>query len=262
MSKHWTACKGVWALLLCGALAAAFGVGRAAEAPGSGEFVCLGRYPQRALGTEKPPGAKHTGWESAPDAYAGGENAYYAVEPLVWRVLEVREGTMLLLSEYILDVRPYQDPLPSVDWANCTLRGWLNGAAEDGGFLARAFSGAERERMRPAATGGAAGDPVFCLSPEQADLYFPVEGDRAAHNTDYSAARTKLHADYWWLRTPPGGEAGFAAYIDDRGMFFPGTHHVFFALGVRPATWVRLPEEGFAAGDGTFENPYSFAVSP
>ena len=84
---------------------------------------------------------------------------YFACEPLVWRVLEVRDGTALLLSHAAIECEPFQSDLRDVSWQNCTLRSWLNGyeaqanvsAADYSGagesFLDTAFSAEEREAI-------------------------------------------------------------------------------------------------------------------
>ena len=51
----------------------------------------------------------------------------YQGEKIEWRVLDVIGEKVLLLSEYGLDVKPYNDNLSSgITWESCTLRRWLN----------------------------------------------------------------------------------------------------------------------------------------
>ena len=52
---------------------------------------------------------------------------YFLYEPLLWRVLEVHDGTALLLSHSAIDCEPFQENLSEVSWDNCTLRSYLNG---------------------------------------------------------------------------------------------------------------------------------------
>ena len=96
--------------------------------------------------------------------FSSGENPiqsarYFACEPLLWRVLEVRDGTALLLSHAAIDCEPFQTDLRDVSWESCTLRSWLNGygaqsnasAADYSGrgesFLSMAFSADEQEAI-------------------------------------------------------------------------------------------------------------------
>ena len=66
---------------------------------------------------------------------------YFAIEPLVWRVLEVRDGTALLLSHAAIECRPFQEDLREVSWENCTLRSWLNGYGTQANASGRDYSG-------------------------------------------------------------------------------------------------------------------------
>ncbi len=86
----------------------------------------------------------------------GPSARYFAFEPLLWRVLEVRDGTALLLANAAVECAPFQADLRDVSWDSCTLRSWLNGygaeanasGIDDSGsgtsFLDRAFSGEEQ----------------------------------------------------------------------------------------------------------------------
>ena len=96
---------------------------------------------------------------SSPGADGSEDVRYFACEPLLWRVLEVRDGIALLLSQAAVDCEPFQKDLADVSWDSCTLRSWLNGygpqqnasAADYSGdgdsFLNMAFSAEEQEAI-------------------------------------------------------------------------------------------------------------------
>jgi len=63
-------------------------------------------------------------------------------EKIDWRVLAVENGKALLLSEKILDTKPYNDKIEDVTWETCTLRKWLNND-----FYSTAFSSSEQLRI-------------------------------------------------------------------------------------------------------------------
>ena len=63
-------------------------------------------------------------------------------ELIEWRVLDVDENKVLLLSEYGLDSRPYNKKRADVTWETCTLRKWLNN-----NFLSVAFSSEEQSAI-------------------------------------------------------------------------------------------------------------------
>lgn len=84
---------------------------------------------------------------------------YFLYEPLVWRVLEVQDGTALLMSDSALDCEPFQTDLQDVSWENCTLRSYLNGysadenaasidySREEDNFLDKAFTKEEQNAI-------------------------------------------------------------------------------------------------------------------
>ena len=84
---------------------------------------------------------------------------YFVFEPLIWRALEVRDGTVLLLSNSAVECEPFQRDLQDVSWENCTLRSWLNGydasanasaidySGNGESFLEIAFSDKEQEAI-------------------------------------------------------------------------------------------------------------------
>ncbi|MCL1987589.1 MAG: DUF6273 domain-containing protein, partial [Firmicutes bacterium] len=43
-----------------------------------------------------------------------------------WRVLDVQKNQALLLSDLILEERPYHREYTAITWENCTLRHYLN----------------------------------------------------------------------------------------------------------------------------------------
>jgi len=93
------------------------------------------------------------------DGSDGQQARYFVVEPLIWRVLEVRDGTALLLSHAAIECAPFQEDLREVSWENCTLRSWLNGygaqanvsgndySGHGESFLDSAFSDEERDAI-------------------------------------------------------------------------------------------------------------------
>ena len=87
------------------------------------------------------------------------DDKYYKVEPIEWQIIEENDDSLLLLSKYNIDVKPYSDGSGSypTSWGNCTLRKWLNSEAfssnsrgfkNDGdGFLNKAFNDEEKSKI-------------------------------------------------------------------------------------------------------------------
>ena len=177
-------------------------------------------------------------------------------EEIEWRVLEVREDSVLVISEYGLDVKPYNTGYADVNWETCSLRKWLN---ED--FFTEAFTVEEQERTRLTkvenkdnseyGTGvkyGITGrydteEKVFLLSIEEAEEYFTDNDSRIACATQYAldnGAFVYKGASGWWLRSPGYG-SGIASYVNRSGSVDTYGNYVFYEAAVtRPAMWIHM----------------------
>lgn len=180
----------------------------------------------------------------------------YQGEPISWLKLAEQDGKTLLISEYVLDAVPYGDgdvgyawstisPRPTADmeWADSSLRAWLNGefaqaafnADERGSLVETALEDTKNNVTPTGATGADASvhvaegttDTVFLLSVTEAKQYFTNNGARAAMPTAHAIAQgvyTGVAADdsqadgaaIWWLRTP-GYYGGYASVVTDDG---------------------------------------------
>lgn len=187
-----------------------------------------------------------------------------------WRVLDVRDGAALIITERIIDQRPYHDAYTDIIWADCALRRHLNGPFLD------SFEAADRARIVPVVNrnldnqwygtpGGAdTEDRVFLLSIEEAVCrYF---GDSSAklydegrkrrywfERKDENNIRRSAHlwrgdggTWWWWLRSP--GRLGVkAVYIHGDGNIGIQGNNIlkgnvadgWCTGGVRPALWIR-----------------------
>lgn len=195
-------------------------------------------------------------------SYEQDGNASNGAEPIEWYVLDEEGGKSLLVSKYVLDAQPFVEPVkgqprwpegsprPTVDteWADSSLRDWLNGD-----FLQEAFGSDERSAIAETANSDvkndavhgastaadsgihvAAGtqDSVFLLSRAEAWRYFDNSAARVAAPTDYALAQgvftgvaTDAHGQLdearsgnaiWWLRTQ-GYYAGYESVVTDDG---------------------------------------------
>ena len=188
--------------------------------PAPGEGLLFGNYPQ---GTVLYPDGKRVA----------------RLEPVIWRVLDVTDGKVLLLSERVLDARVY-DSGGSV-WKESELRAWLDSA-----FVNMAFSAGERTRLDTAD-----GDRVTLLTPADAVKYlgstkgttgdgYPSYPGRTARFTPYAEAAAGSDGRRWWLRPSRAADAD-AEYIDHRGVIYhsePGA--IRDRGGVRPVISLRL----------------------
>ena len=160
-------------------------------------------------------------------------------EPIEWIVIDKHvDGSLVLMSKYALDVKPYNEDRVSVTWETSTLRKWLNE-----NFYNAAFSAWEQAKIVPVTLenednpsfgtkgGNATEDSVWLLSiNEVTDIYskdkvysWLTDNDsRICYPTAYAVAQ-RAHNGYgacwWWLRSP-GDYSKNAALVFSDGLVF------------------------------------------
>ena len=189
-----------------------------------------------------------------------------------WKVLDIKEDKMLIITDQIIEQRDYHDRKEPVTWEQSEIRRYLNN-----GFLER-FRSSEKDKILTThnintdnpwygSLGGAdTFDRVFLLSLDECvRLYFGDSGrllDHPKQNQRYwfdrkdenNIKRTALFMDshwWWWTRTP-GKNNKVAVYIHGDGNIgiqgngiskttFNTLHHVTKSNegGVRPAIWIK-----------------------
>lgn len=171
-------------------------------------------------------------------SYEQDNNTDNGAEPIEWRILNVKDDKALLLSEYLLDGRKYNEKAwENVTWETCTLRTWLN---EE--FYNTAFSPDEQAKIAVTSF-DTYEDKLFLLDKEQAEVYFSDKIDRRGVATEYAIAQGVIKnengASHWWLSS--SSYAGYHADIISRGgsinQYGSRTHDDW--VGVRPAMWVN-----------------------
>lgn len=203
--------------------------------------------------------------DEAPGPTAAPEAAPVQVGDVVqlgwldWRVIELRDGKALVISEYVLDDRLYNEEWQS-RWDISEIRSYLNGE-----FFDEVFSAAEQAQVcetnvingnnpwNEAVSGGSdTRDKVFLLSLEETVKYFGDSG-KLANKPDYEEENGfddefsqdrvayNLYGDAqgWWLRSP-GNQSTTAAFINYKGFVNVNGNHVQNWGGVRPALWLKL----------------------
>ena len=187
-----------------------------------------------------------------------------------WRMLDIQNNMALIITEDIIDQRPYHDAYKDITWADCALRVYLNGEFDD------KFNAADKSRIIPVinnnldnqwygSKGGAdTRDSIFLLSIEEVCKYFgdsrsklqnPGKNqrywfERKDENNSKRIARLqgKEWSWWWWLRSP-GRVNVKAVYIfgTDGNIGIQGNNILKGNIsdgkctgGVRPALWLRL----------------------
>jgi hypothetical protein len=192
---------------------------------------------------------------------AGQDNVKFG--NFVWRVLDVQDGKALLLTNDIVELRPYHKSCTKMTWADCDIRTYLNDP-----FIKLNFS--EDEQVKIVETTidnpdnewfGTEGcedtqDKVFLLSIAEVVKYFGDSGQFENGNPEseyfiddeYNEDRIANFegAAEWWFTRSPGAEDGRAADISDVGPLIVYGDCLNAGHGMRPALWVSMDEEEVA----------------
>ena len=170
--------------------------------------------------------------------YEQDDNFSNGKESLEWRVLYKDDKKLLVISEYALDTRKYDDSkFGKVDWENCSLRRWTNEK-----FYNQAFGHIEKLIIQSTDMN----DKVFILSQEEAERYFSSDESRQCSRTIYASHKSKTGNDEsrWWLRDTEyrGNSATITsgAEIYSSGEILNPGDAVYNELDVRPALWLSI----------------------
>ena len=194
-----------------------------------------------------------------------------------WRVLDVREGSVLIITEEVVEKRVYHSKRVPITWAECDMRKYLNGEFYD------RFTGDEKSRIITVTNktpdnpwfgtkGGAdTEDNIFNLTFE--DVVCKYFGDssnllnnrgknqiywfqRKDPNNYKRAAMYKGELCKWHLRTPGRYQDRIACVGTGGSQHGPGSAHItgnpvwvdpsrgkahlWDFIGIRSALWLRL----------------------
>ena len=144
-------------------------------------------------------------------------------------MLDKKNGRILVISRYILDIKAYNQKEQRVFWEDSTLCRWLN---KD--FLTAAFTLKERDIIPTVKVNGSVpnNDRVFLLSADEARHYFSSDKKRATVPTAYAGTDC-----WWWLRS----ESSTRIYIVQSSGGIPSRGiHMSSGRGVRPAMWINI----------------------
>ena len=189
-----------------------------------------------------------------------------------WRVLALQGEQALLMTEAIIEQRPYNDEYVAVTWADCSLRQYLNGAFYE------SFDATEQARIQATinqnfdnqwygtAAGNETADKIFLLSIEEVTchyfgdssdkLYYPKPNkrywfERKDRNNPLRRAKFEDDRKWWWWLRSPGRLNLKAAYVHGDGNIGIQGNHVQKGNvggpfhngdsqgGVRPAMWIK-----------------------
>ncbi len=214
-------------------------------------YVTFGTYPQSEIKgsaiTKEIRNAKYNKRKFATvngKRYRRAGKYYYIFNDIKWRVLERKDGKVLLISDRILDAITfsYKNEVIS-NWKDSYMRAWLNDY-----FYNMAFTQEEKDAIITSTLetdGEQTQDNVFLLSTEDVtdrSLYFTQDSERVAKQTIYAVRRGAQTGDEsagrWWLRTH-GTRENTVQVVRANGSLAENSYTVMSNdCGVRPAVWV------------------------
>lgn len=190
-----------------------------------------------------------------------------------WRIIEIKDSAMLLITEHIVNQRPYHNLPEGVTWANSEIRAYLNGEFLEqfnSKSLSRMLKKTNKNNDNPwyGSEGGEdTNDIIFLLSLDEAVRYYFGDSSKNLDNPsskqrywfqrkdENNSKRQARYFDdswWWWLRTP-GRDNKRAVYIHGDGNigiqgnrnFNYGSTTIHRATndnsgGIRPAVWVKI----------------------
>ncbi len=180
-------------------------------------------------------------------SYEQDNNLSNGKEPIEWIVMETQDDKALLLSRYVLDVKPFESERDSGTWNSASLRKWLNND-----FYKDAFSTDEKAAIiyssieTPAnpkygtTSGQSTKDSVFILSIPEVESLLGSDAERVCYASE--AVNNKIGSKdsiWWWLRTA-GNTTGNAAIINAHGAILNSGDSIHKEGGVRPAVWIDI----------------------
>lgn len=178
-------------------------------------------------------------------------------EDIKWIALTQKDDEVLIISVLGIELLPYAKGNEPSDWANCSLREWLNGT-----FYQNAFSDEEKENIIektivqhknadfPACDQGEDTiDRVFVLSSEEYMEYMYKNGNvdrQYCYGTASTYVTKKEEVDltsskycWWWLRTSSRYNEN-ACRVTAYGVLDTNSQGIHSPKGmVRPAMWVK-----------------------
>lgn len=196
--------------------------------------------------------------------YEQDNRLFNGAERIEWRVLEKKDGAVLLLSRYVLDSGRFNRSSGGSAWENSEIRTWLNSS-----FLEVAFTKDEQAMIptvtvtaEPNATystdpGRDTEDQAFLLSSAEVRYYLGSSTDRSCKPSEAASKKDLLMDNdccYWWLRTPGKTEKSAIAVAPD-GMVRDYGYDIYYTrYGIRPAIWVTLDDAEAAQKASESEN--------
>ena len=159
--------------------------------------------------------------------------ATYGGDDITWKVLEVQENKVLLISEKVLFNMKHSETAGMKDWNSSLIKEYLNKEGSDGFLSQYGLSDLEIVAAAEGDTGYNAGN-VFLLTNGEAQKHY--DWDIPA------VSDLKGDTSYWWTRTRRSGTSGDFDAFYSNGWWEDGGEYANNEYGVRPAFWISIEE--------------------
>lgn len=202
-----------------------------------------------------------------------GTTYYFKVEPIKWRIISNNDGTIQLLSEYIIDSQYYHPNINtrtiggktifSNNYEHSYIREWLNnsfynkafGTPDQNGILTTLVdnSASTTSFSRNSYASNNTNDKIYLLSYQDSinsnygfSTSTSSNNTRYAVTTDYARAKgayidtsTNTYGNgTWWLRSPYSNDSYSACTVTRVGDLHSSDVYLAY-LGVRPALQIK-----------------------
>ena len=176
--------------------------------------------------------------------YEQDNNLENGKEPIEWIVLGKDNDDLLLISRYILKKMRFGS---TYLWEKSEVREWLNNE-----FYNESFNEKELKYIQKMITSNNTQDMVFCLSSEEARLFFESDKDRIAEPTqkliDDGFKLSSNNAGNWWTRSVSRASNGKGVVpVESNGnVRSAGTNelapaeYTYVDIGVRPSISINI----------------------
>ena len=194
-----------------------------------------------------------------------GDKQHVRFGGYIWRVLDVQDNRALLLTEDIIDKRPYDTQYSDVTWETCALRQYLNGefyskfCKQDRARILETHNPSANNRWFGTKCRNGTMDKVFLLSLEEVLRCFGSSGrvttdscfgTHTLLDDQYNSIReSRMSGEkwWWWLRSPGKSNSSAVTVRVDGIINITGIHSSemrtrpdYSSGGVRPALWLNL----------------------
>lgn len=182
-------------------------------------------------------------------AYEQDNDTSNGMEAIEWRILNVSGDEILLISEYCLDCKQFNEVAGACNWADSALRDWLNYdfiddsfTPEEQGYILETTNKNPRNAYWKIPGCESTIDSVFCLSIDESEHYFSSNSSRKCRPTDYAVSRGVEREDghyaWYWLRSPGKHEYFASRIYADGSVNFNGYYVQYEGVSVRPAMMI------------------------